>query len=229
VTRRQGCRSRTTIPSNRIDPNGQALNLFPAPNAVDPQRQYNYTFQSWMTIRERPGPCVDWNVANNTTFYSRLNLATRYKGGWGFVLNNANWPNCRLVLKSIATDVNAAPSFSPTLGAGDSRAQSRQTVAPLTQADLQNNDRTQVLRLPQLPGREPVAHHSQCSFGASGLAFGMWRPSRHSVSKAGIHSSGRTTSGTAGQPDKGQGRTTSGLFRTHDPSAARSATLTNFN
>ena len=36
---------------------------------------------------------VDWNVANNTTFYSRLNFGYEaYKGGWGFVLNNANWP-----------------------------------------------------------------------------------------------------------------------------------------
>ena len=46
------------IPSGRIDPNGQALlNVFPVPNAVDPQRQYNYTFQSsYRPPAQRPGP-----------------------------------------------------------------------------------------------------------------------------------------------------------------------------
>src|SRR5205814_2648919 len=83
------------VPADRIDPNGQALlNLFPLSNATDLLRQYNYTFQSSFDHpRNDQVLRVDWNVAPNTTFYSRVNFGYEaFKGGWGFVLNNANWP-----------------------------------------------------------------------------------------------------------------------------------------
>ena len=86
---------RNIIPTNRIDANGQALlNLFPVPNATDPGRQHNYTFQSaFEQPRNDQVLRVDWNVAPKTLFYSRLNFGYEaFKGGWGFVLNNANWP-----------------------------------------------------------------------------------------------------------------------------------------
>lgn len=78
------------IPASRIDANGQALlNLFPLPNATDPNRQYNYTFQSsFDQPRNDQVGRIDWNVAPGTTFYSRVNFGYEaYKGGWGFVLN----------------------------------------------------------------------------------------------------------------------------------------------
>ena len=66
------------IPANRIDPNGQALlNLFPVPNAIDPQRQYNYTFQSsYEHPRNDQVLRVDWNVGaeHDVLFAAELRL-----------------------------------------------------------------------------------------------------------------------------------------------------------
>ena len=51
------------------------LNLFPLPNASDPTgaRAYNYVFQ---TVQDWPRNDqvlrMDWNVAEKTTFYSRV-------------------------------------------------------------------------------------------------------------------------------------------------------------
>jgi Carboxypeptidase regulatory-like domain/TonB-dependent Receptor Plug Domain len=170
------------IPSNRIDPNGQALlNLFPVPNAVDPQRQYNYTFQSsYDHPRNDQVLRVDWNVASNTTFYSRLNFGYEaYKGGWGFVLNNANWPQLPIAyeIHSYGIVNTLLHTFSPTLFAEVTVGlnHGKQTVEPLTQTDLEHNDRNQV-GLATLPQFYPAANPSRiipnASFGASGLAFG---------------------------------------------------------
>jgi Carboxypeptidase regulatory-like domain/TonB-dependent Receptor Plug Domain len=170
------------IPSNRIDPNGQALlNLFPVPNAVDPQRQYNYTFQSsYDHPRNDQVLRVDWNVASKTTFYSRLNFGYEaYKGGWGFVLNNANWPQLPIAyeIHSYGVVNTLLHTFSPTFVAEVTVGlnHGKQTVAPLTQTDLEHNDRNQV-GLANLPQFYPAANPSRiipnASFGASGLAFG---------------------------------------------------------
>jgi hypothetical protein len=170
------------IPANRIDPNGQALlNIFPTPNAADPQRQYNYTFQSSFDHpRNDQVVRVDWNVAPRTTFYSRVNWGYEaFKGGWGFVLNNANWPQLPIAyeIHSYGVVNTLLHTFSPTLY-GELTVglnHGKQTVAPLTQADLERNDRTQV-GLGSLPQFYPAANPDRilpnASFGASGLAFG---------------------------------------------------------
>ncbi len=170
------------IPSNRIDPNGQALlNLFPQANASDPQRQYNYTFQSsYEHPRNDQVLRVDWNVANNTTFYSRLNFGYEaYKGGWGFVLNNANWPQLPIAyeIHSYGVVNTLLHTFSPTLIAEVTVGlnHGKQTVEPLTQNDLERNDRNSagLAGLPQFfPEANPSRIVPNASFAASGLAFG---------------------------------------------------------
>ena len=70
----------TSFPTNRIDANGQALlNLFPVPNATDPGRQYNYTFQSaFEQPRNDQVLRVDWNVAPEDATSTRASTsATR--------------------------------------------------------------------------------------------------------------------------------------------------------
>ena len=131
------------IPASRIDANGQALlNLFPVPNATDPARQYNYTFQSaFEQPRNDQVLRVDWNVAPKTAFYSRLNFGYEaYKGGWGFVLNNANWPQLPIAyeIHSYGIVNTLLHTFSPTtvMEVTVGLNHGKQTVEPLTQADL---------------------------------------------------------------------------------------------
>ena len=73
------------IPPDRINPTAQALlNLFPPPNAtVRPAtNQYNYTFQ---TVQDWPRNDqvlrMDWNVAQNTTMYGRLQFGYEKRAG----------------------------------------------------------------------------------------------------------------------------------------------------
>src|SRR4029450_8861834 len=69
------CFPGNVIPQNRINPTAQALlNLFPMPNATPTAtNQNNYTFQ---TVQDWPRNDqllrMDWNVAQNTTMYGRL-------------------------------------------------------------------------------------------------------------------------------------------------------------
>ena len=92
---------------------------------------------------------VDWNVAPKTLFYSRLNFGYEaFKGGWGFVLNNANWPQLPIAyeIHSYGIVNTLLHTFSPTtvLEVTVGLNHGKQTVEPLTPADLQRNDRTQV-------------------------------------------------------------------------------------
>ena len=136
------------IPQNRIDANGQALlNLLPLPNATDPLRQYNYTFQSsFEQPRNDQVVRVDWNIAPTTTFYSRVNFGYEaFKGGWGFVLNNANWPQLPIAyeIHSYGVVNTLLHTFSPTL-VGELTVglnHGKQTVEPLTAADFDRNVR----------------------------------------------------------------------------------------
>jgi outer membrane receptor protein involved in Fe transport len=172
------------IPANRIDANGQALlNLFPAPNATDAAatgRQYNYTFQSaYEQPRNDQVLRVDWNVAPKTLFYSRLNFGYEaYKGGWGFVLNNANWPQLPIAyeIHSYGVVNTVLHTFSPTtvLEVTVGLNHGKQTVEPLTQADLERNDRTRVglSGLPQFfPDANPSRIVPNVNFGVAGLAL----------------------------------------------------------
>ncbi len=169
------------IPANRIDANGQAiLNLFPTPNATDPARQYNYTFQSaFEQPRNDQVLRVDWNVAPKTLFYSRLNFGYEaYKGGWGFVLNNANWPQLPIayeihsygIVNTVLHTFNPTTVMEVTVGLNHGK----QTVEPLTPSDLQRNDRTQVglSGLPQFfPDANPDRIVPNANFGAAGLSL----------------------------------------------------------
>jgi hypothetical protein len=169
------------IPANRIDPNGQALlNLFPAPNASDPARQYNYTFQSsFEQPRNDQVLRVDWNVAPQTTFYSRFNFGYEaFKGGWGFVLNNANWPQLPIAyeIHSYGIVNTLLHTFAPTLVAEFTVGlnHGKQTVEALTPADLARNDRNQVGLggLPQFfPQANPMRIVPNANFVAAGLAL----------------------------------------------------------
>ncbi|HEV3484606.1 MAG TPA: carboxypeptidase regulatory-like domain-containing protein, partial [Vicinamibacterales bacterium] len=131
------------IPADRIDPNGQALlNLLPLPNFDDPTRQANYTFQSsFEQPRNDQVLRVDWNVAQKTLFYSRLNFGYEaFKGGWGFVLNNANWPQLPIAyeINSYGIVNTLLHTFNPTtvLEVTVGLNHGKQTVEPLTPADL---------------------------------------------------------------------------------------------
>jgi hypothetical protein len=169
------------IPTNRIDRNGQALlDLFPAPNFTDPTRQANYTFQSsFDQPRNDQVLRVDWNVSPKTLFYSRLNFGYEaFKGGWGFVLNNANWPQLPIayeihsygIVNTVLHTFNPTTVMEVTVGLNHGK----QTVEPLTQADLERNDRTKV-GLGGLPQFYPEANPSRivpnADFGVSGLAL----------------------------------------------------------
>lgn len=172
------------IPADRIDPNGRALlNLFPLPNARDPSRefsQYNYTFQSsYEHPRNDQVIRVDWNIGPKTNFYSRVNWGYEaYKGGWGFVLNNANWPQLPIAyeIHSYGVVNTLLHTFSPTLVAEVTVGvnHGKQTVQPLTPGDLQRNDRNNV-GLAGLPSFFPESNPDRIvpnvSFGASGLAL----------------------------------------------------------
>ena len=172
------------IPAGRIDANGQALlNLFPIPNANDRAAtggQYNYTFQSaYDQPRTDQVVRVDWNVAPKTLFYSRVNFGYEaYKGGWGFVLNNANWPQLPIAyeIHSYGVVNTLLHTFSPTtvLEVTVGVNHGKQTVKPLTDADLTRNDRTQVglTGLPQFfPDANPSRIVPNANFTAAGLAL----------------------------------------------------------
>ena len=160
------------------------------PNSPDPTRQANYTFQSsYDQPRNDQVLRVDWNVAPKTLFYSRLNFGYEaYKGGWGFVLNNANWPQLPIayeihsygIVNTVLHTFNPTTVMEVTVGLNHGK----QTVEPLTQADLERNDRTKVglSGLPQFyPGSQPGPHRAerQLRRGRPGAA----RTCRRSASK----------------------------------------------
>ena len=102
-----------------------------------------------------------------------------YKGGWGFVLNNANWPQLPIAyeIHSYGIVNTLLHTFSPTLVAELTVGlnHGKQTVEPLTQADLERNDRTQV-GLPSLPQFFPAANPARIlperELRRAGLALG---------------------------------------------------------
>ncbi len=117
--------------------------------------------------------------ARRRTFYSRLNFGYEaYKGGWGFVLNNANWPQLPIayeihsygIVNTVLHTFNPTTVMEVTVGLNHGK----QTVEPLTPADLERNDRTQVglSGLPQFfPEANPDHIVPNANFGAAGLAL----------------------------------------------------------
>jgi hypothetical protein len=91
------CFPGNVIPANRINPTAQALlNLFPLPNATPTSTNgNNYTFQ---TVQDWPRndqvTRIDWNVAQDTTFYSRVQFGYEKRAGGVSFLGStgAGWP-----------------------------------------------------------------------------------------------------------------------------------------
>jgi hypothetical protein len=156
------------IPANRIDSIGQAmLGLMPLPNATDPTgtRQYNYTYQ---TALERPRTDqvarIDWNVAKDTTFYSRVQFGYEaFKGGvYALLGSTGGWPQFPVsyeiptfgVVNTLLHSFSSTTFSEFTFGMNHSH----QRVGALTPAALTQNQRSTVLNnLPQFfPSANPL-------------------------------------------------------------------------
>jgi len=162
------------VPAGRIDPKGQALlNLFPSPNAVDPARTYNTSFQRPIEQPRRDMILrVDWNIAPNTTFYARgIKDYQTTRGDFGFVLASPSWPqlpiNYEIPCQGIVGTL--IHTFSPTrinqFTFGVNRG--AQDVEPLTAAGLARNRRADLnLNIPQFyPQSNPFGIIPNATFG----------------------------------------------------------------
>ncbi|HEX4169671.1 MAG TPA: carboxypeptidase-like regulatory domain-containing protein [Bryobacteraceae bacterium] len=156
------------IPANRIDPNGQKLlGLFPLPNTEGPGGQYNW---SGVSVNKQPRRDTvlrgDYNISPNTIFYLRLIQDYEASQG-GFQLlaalgGNNSWPQLPISyeIHSAGLVSTLIHTFSPTMvneaTFGVNRA--KQTVSALTQAALNQNNRTDVgLTVSQFyPGANPL-------------------------------------------------------------------------
>jgi len=149
------CFPGNVIPASRIDPVMQTmLNLLPLPNASDPTgaRAYNYVFQ---TVQDRPRNDqvlrMDWNVAEKTTFYSRVQWGyEHYEGGVTSLLGSqGGWPqqptNYSIrsagLVNTLLHTFNSTTFSEATVGVNWSHQNTRAT----NQAAKDGNDRTLVL------------------------------------------------------------------------------------
>jgi hypothetical protein len=159
------CFPGNVIPANRIDPVGQSLlNLFPQPNATDPTgtNQYNYVFQTaqdWP--RDDQVLRMDWNVAQKTTMYGRLQWGyEKRSGGVSLLGSTGGWPQMatKYEIDTVSYVNTLLHTFSPTtfaeLTIGVNWA--HQYTSPFDQAALDTNDRRVVL--PGLPQFFPQAN-----------------------------------------------------------------------
>ncbi|MBI2688848.1 MAG: carboxypeptidase regulatory-like domain-containing protein [Acidobacteria bacterium] len=162
------------IPSNRIDKSGQSLmNIFPMPNAVDPNRSYNALIQSTVDQPRRDSILrIDWNIGPKTQFYWRgINDYEAFKGEFDFVLASSSWPQLPIIY-----DIRSAGSVATLIHTFNSRRineftfginRAKQTVGPLTQAGLERNQRSKLgLTLPQFfPQANPDNLIPNANFG----------------------------------------------------------------
>ncbi|MEO7271112.1 MAG: carboxypeptidase regulatory-like domain-containing protein, partial [Vicinamibacterales bacterium] len=149
------CFPGNVIPASRIDPVMRTmLNLLPLPNASDPTgaRAYNYVFQ---TVQDRPRNDqvlrMDWNVADKTTFYSRVQWGyEHYEGGVTSLLGSqGGWPqqptNYSIrsagLVNTLLHTFNSTTFSEATVGVNWSHQNTRAT----NQAAKDGNDRTLVL------------------------------------------------------------------------------------
>jgi len=149
------CFPGNVIPASRIDPVMQTMfNLFPLPNASDPTgaRAYNYVFQ---TVQDRPRNDqvlrMDWNVAEKTTFYSRVQWGYEaYAGGVTSLLGSGGgWPQqpskysirSAGLVNTLLHTFNSTTFSELTVGVN----WSHQNTQALNQAARDGNDRTLVL------------------------------------------------------------------------------------
>jgi hypothetical protein len=154
ITGGPACFAGNVIPANRIDPTAQALlNLFPLPNATPtPTNANNYTFQ---TVQDWPRNDqvlrMDWNVAEATTFYSRLQFGYEKRAGGVSFLGStaAGWPQqpSKYEIDTFGIVNTLLHTFSPTLF-GEATVGvnwAHQYTSALDEAAKRNNDRTIVL------------------------------------------------------------------------------------
>ncbi|NWF83341.1 MAG: TonB-dependent receptor [Bryobacteraceae bacterium] len=162
------------IPANRIDKNGQALlNIFPLPNAVDPNRSYNALIQSTVDQPRRDSILrIDWNIGSRTQFYWRgIQDYEAFKGEFNFVLASSSWPQLPIIydIRSVGSVATLIHTFSPTkvneFTFGINRA--KQTVGPLNQEGFDRNVRSKIgLNLPQFyPSANPDNLIPNANFG----------------------------------------------------------------
>jgi hypothetical protein len=169
------------MPASSIDPNGQKLlNLFPLPNTVGPGGQYNW---AGVSINKQPRRDsvlrVDYNISPSTTFYVRLIQDYQAsQGAFGLLAGlgqTDTWPQLPISyeIHSAGAVGTLLHTFSPTavneLTIGVNRA--KQTVAALTQAALDQNNRTKVgLTIPQFyPQVNPYNLIPNATFNNSGI------------------------------------------------------------
>ena len=180
-----GCFPNNRIPADRINRMGQMmLNLFPAPNATDPtgSRQYNYTYQNYLDKpRHDQVARIDFNVRQNTTFYSRFQFGNEVnsRGSNAFLGagtgngGNAGWPQFDTSYEVKAFNVvnTLLHTFSPTTFSEVTVGLSwnQQSVSWLSQQTLDANDRTKVLPgLSQFfPEANPLNLVPNLSFGGT--------------------------------------------------------------
>ena len=143
---------------------------------------------------------VDWNIAPTTTFYSRVNFGYEaFKGGWGFVLNNANWPQLPIAyeIHSYGVVNTLLHTFSPTLVAEVTVGlnHGKQTVEPLTEADCDRNIRGNV-GLGGLPWFFPGANPDGI---VPNVFFTTRRRRRHEPDASGVGLANMPTLGVEGR------------------------------
>lgn len=165
ITGGPACFANNIIPAGRIDPRAQALlNLFPLPNATDPTgtNQYNYVFQ---TVQDWPRNDqvlrVDWNVAQNTTAYGRLQFGyEKRSGGVSLLGSTGGWPQMatKYEIDTVSYVNTVLHTFNPTLygefTVGVNWA--HQHTSPLDDAARDANNRRVVL--PGMPQFFPQAN-----------------------------------------------------------------------
>lgn len=176
ITGGPACFPGNRIPANRINPITQSLmNLFPLPNASDPTgtNQYNYVFQ---TVQDWPRNDqvlrMDYNVADNTTFYSRVQWGYEKRAGGVSFLGStgAGWPQQPSkyeidtfgIVNTLLHTFNATTFAEATVGVN----WAHQYTSALDAAARDANDRTLVLPgLPQFfPSANPDSLLPQASF-----------------------------------------------------------------
>jgi hypothetical protein len=148
------CFPGAVIPTNRINPTAQALlNLFPLPNATPTAtNQNNYTFQ---TVQDWPRNDqvlrMDWNVAQNTTMYGRVQWGYEKRAGGVSFLGStgAGWPQqpSKYEIDTVSYVNTLLHTFNPTLFAEVTVGVnwSHQYTSALDDAARLANDRTVVL------------------------------------------------------------------------------------
>jgi hypothetical protein len=162
------------IPQSRIDPAGQGLlNLFPLPNANDPQHTYNTVFQSQVDHPRRDEILrMDFNLDSKSTFYVRgIHDVESFRGNYNMPLISANWPQIGIDYGIysrglVATLIRAlSPTLINELTVGVNHA--AQEVTPLGEATLDRNDRVKMgVNFPQVhPEINPYDLIPNATFG----------------------------------------------------------------